>query len=106
MDDKKRYWCEYVEKGVFTVEDIFYSMKNYEFISLYLWYNDKFKNDLYLNSWRWVETKTKTIDWKEVEMRYGSVYVETASGEIVEKMENWWANAVKELINKYYTDWD
>lgn len=103
----KKYYCEYIEKGVFTVEDIFYSIKNFEFVSLFLWYNDELKTDLYLYAWLWPKAKLKSREpGKEVEVEYWSVYVWAAAWDCVELYTEWWVDWLKKLIDKYYTDWD
>lgn len=102
----KKYYCEYIEKGVFTVEDIFYSIKNFEFLSLYLGYNDDLKDDLYLYSWTWPKSKIKGRDWNEVEVDYWTVYIWSWRWDCIEVYTEWWVDWLKKLIDKYYTDWD
>lgn len=105
MAQDRYYNCRVEEGATLSVGEVFYEIKEYSFISLYLGYNDKYKSDLYMYAWRWKnDTKVITIDWTECTLNYFDIYIEDWAGNVIEKWNEWGEDKLEKLIDKYYTE--
>ena len=104
--ENKHYYCECIEKYSLNIEELFYTIKQFEFVSLYLGYNWKHWGDLYMKAWTWKKQNILTRENWYNTIDYGDIYIEDWKGDIVYKWNDWWVEKLQELLDIYYTDWD